>query len=106
MRLSATPWAKRPRRGRPDARLAREAAVRALTPDRPVLRPSLLDTQVHHRLRVDAVNAARLVLGHVAVEPLAVDEQALGERAGECELAMLASLLPGRRIRPGLRARA
>src|SRR5438270_842891 len=60
MHAPATPWAKRPRHRRSDARLADEAAVGALTPDRPVLRPALFDPQVHDRQWIDTVDAPRL----------------------------------------------
>src|SRR5207237_9736455 len=56
------------------------------------------------QLRVDAVHAARLVLRLMAVEALAVHQQALGAALAERELAMLEPLLARNVVRPGARA--
>src|SRR6267143_5436141 len=72
-----------------------------LSPDRPVFVALLLDLEAQHRLRVDAVHAARLFFRQVIVQPFAEDEQPFGACALEGELAVLQPLLPRRRVRPG-----
>src|SRR5919204_3437258 len=91
-----------------DARLGRDrltglVAVRALAPDRPELRAALLDTQPHDRLRIDAVDAARLLFGSMTFEAIAEDEQAFGRCAGKRQLTMLQAFFARRRIGPGVR---
>jgi hypothetical protein len=52
----------------------------------------LLDLEPQHGLGIDAMQAARLVLGQVTIEAFAVDQQAFGAITLETQLAVLEPL--------------
>src|SRR5262249_2924195 len=76
----------------------------AFAPDCPVLRPSQLHFEMDHCLDVDPVHGVRLILGKLAVQCLAVYQQAFSAPKLHGSLAMLQALPARGLVGPGSRA--